>query len=299
MIKLCARKEKKMVNARKYNNVERSDYTDVNCHLWQGTQVKAHAHADYYEINVFTDGEATTLLNGKEFSVKKGDVIIMAPGTFHEIYSKGISSHYNVALRAEYFSAILSSKPFLQNVLSAGFTIFSLSSHTLTFVLSKIPFIDNEQLSGSSMTLCEAIIYAVLSDTVQNVCGENGSKNKITYYVKDAINKIDNGKYLDKSVAQIIATYPISAPSFVLHFKKITGFTPQKYLLEKKLSHAKKLLRTTSMTILEISLAVGFDSISHFIKVFKSKYDFTPLALRKNAEKNGKIFAKDHVLPSL
>jgi AraC-like DNA-binding protein len=85
----------------------------------------------------------------------------------------------------------------------------------------------------------------------------------------------------------------VSIPSFIFHFKKITGKTPKDYLLEKKMTYAKKLLLTTSMSILEIALAVGFDSTSHFIKVFKNKYNLTPFALKKNAEKNGKIFAKD------
>ncbi|MBE5732384.1 MAG: helix-turn-helix domain-containing protein [Clostridiales bacterium] len=297
MIKL-REEEKLMAITRKYNVAERSDYADINCHLWQGTNVKSHAHDDYFEINVFTEGEAITRLNNQEFSVKRGDVIIMAPLTFHEINSVGISAHYNIAIRAEYFTAILSSKPFLQNELKDGFMVFSLSSPTLAFILSKIPLVDNEQTS-SSITLCEAIIYAVLSDAIQHVSGENGNKNKITYYVKDAISKIDNGKYVDKTVSQIIITYPVSPPSFIFYFKKITNKTPKDYLTEKKLTHAKNLLLTTSMSILEISLAVGFESMSHFIKVFKSKYDFTPLALRKNAEKNGKIFAKDIIVTSI
>ena len=282
-----------MENARKYNNVERSDYTDINCHLWQGEHVKTHAHADYYEINVFTVGEAVTRLNEREFSVKKGDVIIMSPNVSHEIISIGVSTHYNVAIRSEYFVSILSSKPFLQNLLKSGYACFSLSSPTLSFILSQIPLIDNEQQDDATTTVCEAVIYAILSDSIRHSSNELGSKNKITYYVKDAISKIDNGKYADKTVSDIITTYPVSIPSFVFHFKKITGKTPKDYLLDKKMSCAKKLLLTTSMSILEIALAVGFDSTSHFIKVFKNKYNLTPFALKKNAEKNGKIFAKD------
>lgn len=288
----------KMVNARKYNTAERSDYTDINCHSWEGTHVKSHAHDDYFEINIFTSGEAITRLNGIEHNVKRGDVIIMKPGTSHEITSIDISSHYNVALRAEYFSSILSSKPFLQSLLNDGFACFSLSSSSLAFILSKIALIDNERLDDTAITLCEAVIYALLSDAIQYASNENGSKNKATYYVKDAITKIDNGKYADKTVSQIISSYPISQPAFIFHFKKMTGKTPKDYLLDKKLSHAKKLLLTTSMSILEISLTVGFDSISHFIKVFKSRYNLTPLALRKTSEKIGKVFAKDMKFPN-
>lgn len=279
--------------ARKYNSVERSDYTDINCHLWQGEKVNVHSHADYYEINVFTSGEAITRLNDEEFNVKKGDVIIMSPNVSHEIISIGVSTHYNVAIRSEYFVSMLSSKPFLQNLLKGGFSCFSLSSPSVSFILSKIPLVDNERQDDATTTTCEAIIYAILSDAVQHASNELGSKNKITYYVKDAISKIDNGKYADKTVSDIITTYPVSIPSFVFHFKKITGKTPKDYLLDKKMSCAKKLLLTTSMSILEIALAVGFDSTSHFIKVFKNKYNLTPFALKKNAEKNGKIFAKD------
>ena len=178
-------------------------------------------------------------------------------------------------------------------MLTNGFACFSLSLATLSFVLSKIPSIDNARADDVMTTLCEALIYAILSDAIHSSPNELGNKNKITYYVKDAISKIDNGKHVDKTVSQIIATYPISPPSFIFYFKKITGKTPKDYLLEKKITHAKKLLLTTSMSILEISLAVGFESMSHFIKVFKTKYTFTPLALRKNAEKIGKIFSTD------
>ena len=42
------------------------------------------------------------------------------------------------------------------------------------------------------------------------------------------------------------------------------------------------LLRTTDMGILAISSACGYDSLSHFIKIFKRHFKMTPKEYRKS-----------------
>lgn len=70
--------------------------------------------------------------------------------------------------------------------------------------------------------------------------------------------------------------------SYVSHvFKANTGYTLKGYCNKLKINDAKNLLKTTSLSVTEIALAVGFDNISYFISTFKKQTGATPLEYRK------------------
>ena len=64
-------------------------------------------------------------------------------------------------------------------------------------------------------------------------------------------------------------------------FKEYTGITFASYVTEKKLAYAKQLLRTTSMTTLQISEKLGYTSLSAFNHLFKKTFSMTPSEYRK------------------
>ncbi len=65
-------------------------------------------------------------------------------------------------------------------------------------------------------------------------------------------------------------------------FNEIMGITPAKYINNVRLEEAQKLLTNTSMTVTEISYAVGFSSVNYMSKVFKEVFELTPSLYRKN-----------------
>ncbi len=67
-----------------------------------------------------------------------------------------------------------------------------------------------------------------------------------------------------------------SVSSFRRDFKRKFGTTPKKWLINKKLEKAKNLLKTTDLSINQVSLNVGFESASHFINLFGKVYNETP-----------------------
>lgn len=58
--------------------------------------------------------------------------------------------------------------------------------------------------------------------------------------------------------------------------------TPSRYYLEIRLVHARRLLMQTNRSVLDISLASGFVSSSHFSNCYKDCYGVTPSAARLN-----------------
>lgn len=64
-------------------------------------------------------------------------------------------------------------------------------------------------------------------------------------------------------------------------FVKMYGVPPKKYLLEKRLSLAKKLLTQTDQPIEQISTNCGFGYYSEFALFFKKQTGYPPAAFRK------------------
>ncbi|MEL7530065.1 MAG: AraC family transcriptional regulator [Bacteroidota bacterium] len=67
-----------------------------------------------------------------------------------------------------------------------------------------------------------------------------------------------------------------SVSSFRRDFQRQFETTPQKWLIQKRLSKAHDLLQAAELSVKEVAEAVGYEQVSHFIKAFKSRYSRTP-----------------------
>ena len=64
-------------------------------------------------------------------------------------------------------------------------------------------------------------------------------------------------------------------------FRKYLGRTPTRYYLELRLYRARALLTQTAMSVLDVALACGFVSASHFSKCYREFFDKTPREERR------------------
>jgi AraC family transcriptional regulator of adaptative response / methylphosphotriester-DNA alkyltransferase methyltransferase len=63
-------------------------------------------------------------------------------------------------------------------------------------------------------------------------------------------------------------------------FKRIVGVTPVEYLLQERISKAKRLLKESNLSVTEIAVAVGFVNAAHFSTVFRKQTGLSPSAYR-------------------
>ena len=68
-------------------------------------------------------------------------------------------------------------------------------------------------------------------------------------------------------------------------FKRETGITLNRYALTVKMLYAYHELISTEKKVTEISMEVGFASLSHFVRVFGIEYGVTPGKLRRLSKK--------------
>ncbi len=68
-------------------------------------------------------------------------------------------------------------------------------------------------------------------------------------------------------------------------FKKYISNTPNRFYLKLRLERARHLLMQTSMSILSVALASGFNSSSHFSKCYKIQFGISPRETRLYEQK--------------
>lgn len=64
-------------------------------------------------------------------------------------------------------------------------------------------------------------------------------------------------------------------------FKQAFNLSPHQFLIQLRLQRAKLLLKTTPHSINEVVLLVGFECPSSFIRLFKNKFNITPLKFKQ------------------
>lgn len=74
----------------------------------------------------------------------------------------------------------------------------------------------------------------------------------------------------------------MNSQHFLRMFSQVYQITPHQYLIGIKLEKAKELLQSTSLTVLEICNAIGFESVYSFSLLFKRKFGPPPAQLRTN-----------------
>jgi AraC family transcriptional regulator len=102
--------------------------------------------------------------------------------------------------------------------------------------------------------------------------------------LKRVFDYIDNHLSARVSLSDLAAVAGLSRMHFASQFRAATGLRPHEYLLRQRIQRADELLRTSTMAIVEIALAVGFQTQAHFTTVFKRIVGSTPRQWRNSYE---------------
>ncbi len=121
---------------------------------------------------------------------------------------------------------------------------------------------------------------------IMNIFAREGSKKddlkQKTFSIAPALDYIRTNYKSAFSIDTLADVCNISSTHFRRLFSSIMGVSPLEYIIQFRVSKASRLLCTTEMTVMEISLESGFSSISSFNRHFQSIKGVTPTQWRKN-----------------
>lgn len=101
-----------------------------------------------------------------------------------------------------------------------------------------------------------------------------------------AIKMIEQGDLQHSSLVELSERLGISDRYLRKLFNQYLGMSPKQYALYYQLMFAKQLLHTSCLSVTDIALASGFNSVRRFNDAFKQVIKLTPSQVRKSASSN-------------
>jgi|HubBroStandDraft_2_1064218.scaffolds.fasta_scaffold19369_2 AraC family transcriptional regulator len=84
------------------------------------------------------------------------------------------------------------------------------------------------------------------------------------------------------TLADLARNSNLSLYYFATLFKKSTGLSPHRYILHRRVSRARQLLQNTDLSVLDVSLDLGFQHQNNFARAFRRVTGMTPTGFRQS-----------------
>ena len=207
-----------------------------------------HAHEDYTEVVLITEGSSNYLIDHRQYAVKKGNLLVYNPHIVHdEVAGEG-------------------SEVETWCVAVGGLRMPGIPDNALLPADKGCVFRADvlfEQMKG----LCE-MMFQLLS-------GPYAGSNRVKRYI--------DAHFREPLTLQMIADQLNVSTYYMAHvFKDMSGYAPMTYLQKRRIGEAQTLLIHTDQSISEIAYSLGYDAQSHFNQQFSRHVGMPPGEFRKH-----------------
>lgn len=260
-----------------------------------------HRHKEY-ELNFVEHGRGVRRVVGDSVEeIGEYELTLIAGGDLEHAWEQGSCTSEDVReITIQFAPEIFSESILVRNQFSSILHMFELAKNGLTFSMSTIMKVysaldalphetdkfDQFQhflrllydlsLAPDSRVLASSAFARSVSDT------ESRRVLKVKQYV--------GAHYSEQiSLESLSSLVGMSQSAFSRFFKARTGKTVIDYIIDIRLGNAARLLVDTTQNISEICYSCGFNNLSNFNRLFKSKRGYTPREFRTLFRKN-KVF---------
>ena len=102
----------------------------------------------------------------------------------------------------------------------------------------------------------------------------------IPFVLRAVIEYIDNHLSQPLTLADLAAVASLSEYHFARMFRQSMKMAPHQYVMHQRMEKAKALVQFTQQPLTDIAMACGFQSTSHFSKVYRGHFGRSPLVQR-------------------
>ncbi len=252
-----------------------------------------HRH-NFIEVLYVCEGQLVNIIDGRNVTVNKGELLFLNQFTKHEILPAGENDiAINFMVLPEFFDVAYTMAgnnnvlaDFLVNVLRQD----EERGEYLHFKVAEVLQIQNllENIIYSIVTgkgdqsrihqTTMGLIFLYLLDSVQYVEMRlpNQYENMIAMTTLDYIEQ----QYRTATLTDLCRELHLPMHLLSKMIKKSTGFNFKELLKRKRLNKAAELMCDTDLPVSDIIAAVGYENNSYFHRVFKERYQMTPRAFR-------------------
>ncbi len=252
-----------------------------------------HTH-NYIEVIYMCSGSTHHVINGEDVILGQGELLFLSQTATQEIYPAGEEDiAVNFIVLPEFFQYGLNMMEPEENQLrsfiidclwgknrGAGYLHFKVADvlPVQNLVENLIWTIWNRQPNKrrTNQATMGLLFLQLMNYTDKLVTDENAGEEKLVLAV---LSYIEN-HYRDGELTQLAEVMHYDVSWLSREIRKQTGKTYTELVQTKRLSQAAYLLTATGMSVLDVALAVGYDNISYFHRIFQKRYGMTPRKYR-------------------
>ena len=230
-----------------------------------------HTH-NSYELIYFLEGDATHVIEDRKYKLKKGDLIIIRPFQYHfiQIDSPEKYERYNILFKPD-LHQIES-----VNLLRDDLEVINLSGNTVADDIFRKCDLYFENSSGETF---EKILPHLLCELFYSItlfpCSKPLQATTLSPIISKAL-KYTNENLCTLSGIEEIAEHLFVSESYIFRlFQKELHQTPKKYILEKRLLLAQKMIRDGEKPT-DVFLKCGFCDYTTFYRNYIAFYGHSP-----------------------
>lgn len=254
-----------------------------------------HSH-NYVEIIYMCSGSQRHIINDStEIILKKGELLLLNRHASHQTDRTGIDDiAINLIVLPQFFDIAIDMIGSDNKISEFIFSGLAGSGHEISYmhfdvadvlpvqnlienliwsVVNKQP--NRRNINQVTMGL---LFLQLLGLSDRLVAGEpDTAANAI---VIAALTEIEQN-YAAASLGSVAKRCNVSAAYVSNTVKAATGKTFKEHLMEKRLSKAETLLKTTALSVGDIIVMVGYENTSYFYRIFTQKYGVSPRGYRQ------------------
>lgn len=224
---------------------------------------------DSYLFFIVLDGTGFLTYNGINYQLEKGSCV------FIDCNSKYSHTSDNWTIEWIHFNGQSMQNIYNKYIDRNGLNIFK----SKQFNIYKQLIDDIQNTTNLNDYLSDMNISLEISNLLTQIMKETvleSNKERNTYDIS-AIKKYIDDNYLKKtSLDDISNIFYINKYYLIRLFKNTYGVTINRYILEKRITKAKELLRFSDLNIKDISIKCGIQDSNYFSRLFKQIEDESP-----------------------
>ncbi len=232
-------------------------------------------------------------IHGKSFTLNPGEFCFINSGELHEIKSTGESLHHAVVFNSSFLDFALydaCQHNFIRPVTNGNLMFPTSGSVFSPEIHGQIIFHMKEIIKlYHTLPACALLSIKIhILHTIELLFqSDSFSKNTLSSKGKDSLIKLKqvieyiHENYAEPISLQALAEICFMSPNYFCHyFKQEIGKTPITFINEYRIEKACEILSESKLPVSDISLSVGFDNFSYFIRKFREYKGVTPREYR-------------------
>ena len=240
-----------------------------------------HMH-EFLELYYFVSGKGTYVVEGSEYKLEPGDIVLLNSGEGHYFRIDQMSPYTRLYIQ---FDKELFSHLDAENYLLAPFQNRENGSHNLyrnhDFESSHHHFLMNHLLSNTENKKLQTISYLLpLLYEIAEVFEKRDDTPDTNSLAQDIVRYINRNFLEEINLDFLCQKFSISKTHLCRIFKNATGATINNYTTAKKLIHANSMMNV-GYTPTQAASMSGFNDYTVFYKAYKKRYNISPSVAKK------------------